>query len=92
MTQRSQENSWSPDDEAIQELAASGALCERCGALCIPSIDLAILALTSANRNGVTIPWCRCDDCEMCRPLRDAVLRIRESRIDPRNPGDPNAP
>lgn len=71
-------------EESLEELVASGAICENCHCLHVPDIDAAILATTAASESGVAIPWCTCETCPTCRPFREAVERIMASsaRLD----------
>jgi hypothetical protein len=57
-----------PDDH-LRELAASGALCQECGGLCVGTVDVGIHALAT----GVPLPWCACPECPVCRPFRESI-------------------
>ena len=78
-------------DEWVRDLAAAGALCERCGGVHLVSIDQLVLALAARQENGVEVPWCTCREaCSACGPflLRTApaiAVVLRERReIQPR--------
>ena len=66
--------------EVVEELAASGALCPECGGLCVPNIDAAIMAAYTMRNAGIEVPWCRCAECQVCKPLRDAIHRLMRER------------
>lgn len=80
MTPNDPERPVSITDKALQELAASGALCSDCGGLCLPSIEVAIVAVHAARAANVNIPFCTCLECRACRPLRDALDRLAIER------------
>lgn len=69
-----------PEIDILRELAESGALCELCGGVCVPSISVAILLTHAATDSGQRIPWCQCPECRVCAPLREAVLRLRRKK------------
>ena len=71
------------DDQALRELAEAGAICQGCGGVHTPDIDTAIIGLAAEDVGGRKIPWCRCEDCKLCAPLREAVAAVaRESEVD----------
>jgi hypothetical protein len=63
-------------DPTVTALAESGALCPRCGGLCIPDADTGILSLST------TIVWCNCTECENCT-FRAALEALNEEEGDP---------
>src|SRR5438045_9201073 len=64
------------DRDSGRELAESGALCSTCGGLCIATIEIGIIALSTRNQTGVGIPFCECDDCATCQPLNETIARL----------------
>ncbi len=57
-------------NEALKALAASGALCARCGGIHHLSIDIIILAVIAE------MPLCECAACESCGSLREEINRL----------------
>jgi hypothetical protein len=61
-------------EEAVEALAASGAICERCGGLHQVSLDQVIGWLATQEKTGVTIPWCSCgESCPTCQPFLSRI-------------------
>jgi len=83
MTPDSPGDAWIPESDALRELAHAGALCESCGGLCTPTITIAILLLNAARQSETKIPWCHCEDCKVCGPFHEAVLRNANARRKP---------
>lgn len=69
-------------DPGLQQLAASGALCDKCGGVHATSIDQAIILLRSTD-----LPVCTCSPCPVCDPLRMRLKPYtdewRKSRAQP---------
>lgn len=72
--------------EAIEELAASGAICQECGGLHQVSLDQLIHWLSVEDRVKVSIPWCRCESCPVCGPF---LSRIAPAIAAHQRGGDP---
>ena len=66
-------------DGAAHELADD--VCEDCGGLRVPNIDVALSALHTAETTGTKIPWCTC--CPPCRKFSDGVLRVMVAAASP---------
>ncbi len=62
--------------EWVAELAASGAICERCGGIHQTSVDQLILALRAKRISGLAIPWCTCVECSVCQHLDEATATM----------------
>ena len=61
-------------EEWVRELAAAGALCEKCGGLHIVSMDQLVIALHAHKTPRVTVPWCTCaEECPTCAPFLTKV-------------------
>jgi len=79
-------------EQFIKELAASGALCERCGGIHQVSIDQIILTLPGrfTGRSGMELPWCTCaEKCPTCGPFLSKVNPIAESLLRQREEKQP---
>ena len=69
--------------DLLEELAASGALCETCGGLHVPDIATAIMAIRGREETRIRLPWCSCD-CRTCNEFRKSIRRFRAEADDPR--------
>jgi hypothetical protein len=56
--------------EELRQLARSGVLCSTCGGTHTSTADVAILA------SAAGLPFCECPECELCRPIREAIERL----------------
>ena len=56
------------DQQHLRELAEAGGLCDGCGGVHTPRIEHAILA------DHADPPLCDCEDCPICRPVREALM------------------
>ena len=74
-------------EEWIQELAASGAICEKCGGVHLVSMDQLVHALSSKKFSGVEVPWCSCPACPACGPWRDQAEATAQRLVSER-PGE----
>ncbi len=66
--------------ELIEELSASGAICEKCGGVHNPpgpkGMDQLISAFHAEKQGGFKVPWCTCPACPVCQdPQGEATVR-----------------